>query len=130
LLHAFPNRQIVVARRHNQVRPRYRAVFIHFVVRYQRSSPTTGRTLNFTTRYHQQTGLEPTVAAREIYDAVRLLAAAIRITGPNRAMVRDYPAFGATYSGLGGPVSFDKAGNSQGEYVLQVPADLSIRAAF
>jgi hypothetical protein len=64
---------------------------------YQRSSPTTGRTLNFTTRYRQQTGLEPTVAA------------AVRITGPTRARVRDYLASGATYSGLGGPVSFDKA---------------------
>jgi hypothetical protein len=35
-----------------------------------------------TTRYRQQTGLEPTVAAREIYDAVRLLAAAVRFTVP------------------------------------------------
>ena len=56
-------------------------------------SPTTGRTLNFTTCYRQQTGLEPTVAAREIYDAVRLLAAAVRIARPNRARVRDYLAF-------------------------------------
>ena len=70
------------------------------------------------------------MAAREIYDAVRLLAAAVRIAGPNRARVRDYLASGATYSGLGGPVSFDKAGNSQGEYVLQGPADRSIQAAF
>jgi branched-chain amino acid transport system substrate-binding protein len=93
-------------------------------------SPTTGRTLNFTTRYRQRTGLEPTVAARAIYDAVRLLAAAVRIAGPNRARVRDYLASGATYSGLGGPVSFDKAGNSQSEYVLQGPADPSIQATF
>jgi hypothetical protein len=64
---------------------------------YQRSSPTTGRTLNVTTRYRQQTGLEPTVAA------------AVRFTGPNRARVRDYLTSGATYSGLGGAVSFDKA---------------------
>jgi branched-chain amino acid transport system substrate-binding protein len=95
-----------------------------------RLSPTTGRTLNFTARYRQQTGHEPTVAAREIYDAVRLLAAAVRVAGPNRARVRDYLASGATYSGLGGPVSFDKAGNSQGEYVLQGPADPSIQAVF
>jgi hypothetical protein len=63
-----------------------------------------------------------------IYDAVRLLAAAVRIAGPNRAGVRDYLASGATCSGLGGPVSFDKAGNSQSEYVLQGPADPSIQA--
>jgi hypothetical protein len=47
--------------------------------------------------YRQQTGLEPTVAA------------AVRITGPNRARMRDYLTSGATYSGLGGAVSFDKA---------------------
>ena len=84
---------------------------------YQRSSPTTGRTLNVTTRYRQQTGLEPTVAA------------AVRITGPNRARVRDYLTSGATYSGLGGAVSFDKAAILKAKYVLQVPADPSIRAA-
>jgi hypothetical protein len=43
------------------------------------------------------------VAAREIYDAVRLLAAAVRIARPNRARMRDYLASGATYSRLGGP---------------------------
>jgi hypothetical protein len=48
----------------------------------------------FTTRYRQQTGLEPPVAAREIYDAVRLLAAAVYITVANRVRVRDYPASG------------------------------------
>jgi len=46
------------------------------------------------------------VAAREIYDAVRLLAAAVRIAGPNRARVRNYLASGASYSGLGGPPGF------------------------
>jgi hypothetical protein len=44
--------------------------------------------------------------------------------------MRDYLAFGATYSGLGGPVSFDKAGNSQGEYVLQGPAILPFGQRF
>ena len=70
------------------------------------------------------------MAAREIYDAVRLLAAAVHIAGPNRARVRDYLASGATYSGLGGPVSFDQAGNSQSEYVLHGPAEPSIQATF
>jgi branched-chain amino acid transport system substrate-binding protein len=93
-------------------------------------SPTTDRTLNFTERYRQQTGLEPTVAAREIYDAVRLLAAAVRIAGPNRARVRDYLASGASYSGVSGVVCFDKAGNFRGEFVLQGAAGPSVQAAF
>jgi len=69
-------------------------------------SPTTGRTLNFTTCCRQQSALEPTVAAREIYDALRLLPAAVRIAGPNRARVRGYLVCGATHSGLGGPRGF------------------------
>jgi branched-chain amino acid transport system substrate-binding protein len=93
-------------------------------------SPSTDRASNFGVRYRQQTGLEPTVAAREIYDAVRLLAAAVHITGPNRARVRDYLASGATYSGLNGVFSFDKAGNLEGEYVLQRAAEPPIQAAF
>ena len=93
-------------------------------------STTTDGTMNLTERYRRQTGLEPTVAAREIYDAVRLLAAAARIAGPNRARVRDYLASGATYSGVSGAVSFDKAGNLRGEYVLQGAVDPPIQAAF
>jgi branched-chain amino acid transport system substrate-binding protein len=81
--------------------------------------PRTDRALKFAARYRQQTGLEPTVAAGEIYDAVRLLAAAVRIAGPNRARVRDYLASGVTYPGVSGAVSFDRAGNLEGEYVLQ-----------
>jgi branched-chain amino acid transport system substrate-binding protein len=93
-------------------------------------SPTTDRTLNFTERYGQETGLEPTAAAKEIYDAVRLLAAAVRTAGPNRARVRDYLASGTTYSGVSGALSFDKAGNFKGEFVLLGATDPPIQAAF
>ncbi len=93
-------------------------------------SPTAGRASDFAVRYRQQTGLEPPVGAREIYDAVRLLAAAVRTAGPNRARVRDYLASGVTYSGVSGAFSFDKAGNLQGEYVLQRAVEPPIQAAF
>jgi branched-chain amino acid transport system substrate-binding protein len=93
-------------------------------------TPSTDRALNFAARYRQQTGLEATVPAREIYDAVRLLAAAVRVAGPNRARVRDYLASGASYSGVTGAFSFDKAGNLEGEYVLQSAAEPPIQAAF
>jgi ABC-type branched-subunit amino acid transport system substrate-binding protein len=61
---------------------------------------------------------------------VRLLAAAVRVAGPNRARVRDYLASGASYSGVTGAFSFDKAGNLEGEYVLQSAAEPPIQAAF
>jgi branched-chain amino acid transport system substrate-binding protein len=92
--------------------------------------PTTDRASNFAVRYRRQAGLEPTVAARAIYDAVRLLSAAVRSAGPNRARVRDYLASGVTYSGLSGAFSFDKAGNLKGEYILQRAAEPPIQAAF
>jgi branched-chain amino acid transport system substrate-binding protein len=92
--------------------------------------PMTDRASEFAVRYRGQTGLEPTAAAREIYDAVHLLAAAIRTAGPNRARVRDYLASGVTYSGVSGAFSFDKAGNIEGEYVLQRAAEPPIQAAF
>ncbi len=93
-------------------------------------SKTTEQLLNFTVRYRRQTGTEPTMAAREMYDAVRLLAAAVRSAGPNRAKVRDYLASGASYSGVSGEILFDKAGNSRGEYVLRGAGDPRIQAAF
>jgi len=91
-------------------------------------SPTPERARDFAVRYRQQTGIEPTLAAREIYDAVRLLAAAVRTVGPNRARVRDYLSSGAIYSGVSGVISFDKAGNLDGEYVLRHAAEPAIQA--
>jgi hypothetical protein len=70
------------------------------------------------------------VPAREINDTVRLLVAAVRITGPNRTRVGDYLASGATYSGLGGPVSFDKAAILKVNTFYKAPLNPSIRAAF
>ncbi len=93
-------------------------------------SPTTDGASEFAERYRQQTGLEPSMGAREIYDAVRLLAAAVRSAGPNRARVRDYLASGVTYSGVSGAFSFDKAGNLKGEYSLQRAAEPPTQAAF
>jgi len=90
----------------------------------------TDQLLEFAARFRRQTGVEPTTAARGIYDSVRVLAAAVRVAGPNRARVRDYLASGASYSGVSGAISFDKAGNFQGEFALQGAVDYPIRAAF
>jgi len=91
---------------------------------------TTEPLLDFAARFRRQTGVEPTTTAEEMYDAVRVLAVAVRIAGPNRARVRDYLASGATYSGVSGAIAFDQAGNFRGEFALQVPVDPPIRAAF
>jgi ABC-type branched-subunit amino acid transport system substrate-binding protein len=70
------------------------------------------------------------MAAREMYDAVRLLAVAVRRSGPNRARVRDYLTSGEKYSGVSSVISFDKAGNFQGEFGLQELPDAALAAAF
>jgi branched-chain amino acid transport system substrate-binding protein len=65
----------------------------------------------FSQRYYDRVGTEPSAAAQELYDALRLIATAIRTAGPNRARVRDYLASGYNYAGITGPISFDPAGN-------------------
>ncbi len=94
------------------------------------SSPDTPHSVEFAARYRLQTGLQPTLAAFETYDAVRLIAVAVRDCGPNRARVRDYFASGSVYPGVSGTISFDKAGNLQGEFALQGLVAAAIRAAF
>jgi ABC-type branched-subunit amino acid transport system substrate-binding protein len=92
-------------------------------------SSTTERALNLIERYREQTGHDPTVAAREIYDAVHLLATAVCTAGLNRARVRDYLASDTTFFGVSGAGSFDKASNSKSEFGLQGAADPSLQAA-
>jgi branched-chain amino acid transport system substrate-binding protein len=72
---------------------------------------------NFTDHYFSQTGEAPTFTAAETYDAVHLIAAALLRSGPNRARLRDALARG-TLQGLSGPLSFDPAGNLDGEFVV------------
>ena len=43
----------------------------------------------FAQRYRQRFGAEPGIGAAEAYDAVRVLAASLRQSGPNRARLRD-----------------------------------------
>jgi branched-chain amino acid transport system substrate-binding protein len=77
------------------------------------STETTTAFSEFRKRYQDRTGVAPGPAALQIYDAVRLLAKAIRTAGPNRVRVRDFLASGSSYDGIGGPISFDPAGNLQ-----------------
>jgi branched-chain amino acid transport system substrate-binding protein len=73
---------------------------------------------NFEKRYRARAGDLPTPAAAQAYDAVRLLAAALRRSGPNRARLRDALAELSSYTGASGLISFDRAGNDLTDVTL------------
>jgi branched-chain amino acid transport system substrate-binding protein len=72
----------------------------------------------FDKRYHERAGTSPTPAAAQAYDAVRILAAALRRSGPNRARLRDVLAELSSYTGASGVISFDHAGNDLSDVTL------------
>jgi len=51
------------------------------------------------------------LSSAQAYDAVRIIAAALRQAGPNRARLRDALAETQNYRGASGLISFDHAGN-------------------
>jgi branched-chain amino acid transport system substrate-binding protein len=65
----------------------------------------------FAQRYRQRYGAEPGIGAAQAYDAVRVLAASLRQSGPNRARLRDALAGVSNFTGASGIISFDHAGN-------------------
>lgn len=66
---------------------------------------------SFEQRYRQRFGAEPGIGAAQAYDAVRVLAASLRQSGPNRARLRDALAGVSGFPGASGLISFDHAGN-------------------
>jgi len=73
---------------------------------------------SFEKRYHARTGEFPIPAAAQAYDAIRILAASLRSSGPNRARLRDTLAALSNYQGASGPVTFDHAGNDLDDFTL------------
>jgi branched-chain amino acid transport system substrate-binding protein len=73
---------------------------------------------NFEKRFRERAGALPTPAAAQAYDAVRILAAALRRSGPNRARLRDALAELSPYAGASGVISFDHAGNDLSDVTL------------
>jgi branched-chain amino acid transport system substrate-binding protein len=73
---------------------------------------------NFFQRYQQHFGSEPSASAAEAYDAVRILAASLRQSGPNRARLRDALSSVTNYAGASGIISFDHAGNDTAQVTL------------
>jgi branched-chain amino acid transport system substrate-binding protein len=72
----------------------------------------------FCRRYRLRFGAEPGVGAAEAYDAVRVLAASLRQSGPNRARLRDALAGISAFAGASGAISFDHAGNNTSQLRL------------
>ena len=73
---------------------------------------------SFENRYRARTGELPAPAAARAYDAVRILAASLRLSGPNRARLRDALAALSGYHGASGVVAFDHAGNDVSDFTL------------
>ena len=65
----------------------------------------------FARRYRQRFGAEPGFGAAQAYDAVHVLAASLRQSGPNRARLRDALGQVSAFAGTSGVISFDHAGN-------------------
>ena len=72
-------------------------------------------TLAFQERYRAKTGAWPSFAAMQTYDAVHLVAQALRVAGANRSRLRDYLAAGNRFAGVSGAIAFDPAGNTLGD---------------
>ncbi len=73
---------------------------------------------SFERRYRVRAGIFPSPAAAQAYDAVRILAAALRRSGPNRARLRDALATLSSFSGASGVIAFDHAGNDLSDVTL------------
>jgi branched-chain amino acid transport system substrate-binding protein len=73
---------------------------------------------SFEKRYRERVGTLPAPAAAQAYDAVRVLATALRRSGPNRARLRDALVELSSYTGASGVISFDHAGNDLSDVTL------------
>lgn len=65
-----------------------------------------------------RTGVKATEADAAAYDAVRVIATALRRAGANRVRVRDVFASGDPLQGATGTISFDTAGNEHGRLAV------------
>ena len=77
--------------------------------------------------YFARTGTYPGLAARDTYDAVHMIAAALRSTGANRVLLRDFFASEGKFPRVEGRPPFDPAGNSLQAFTivnLQAPGPI------
>lgn len=74
-------------------------------------SPQSAVRASFEQRYRERIGSVPSLASAQAYDAVRIIAAALRRVGSNRVRLRDALAETRIFPGASGLISFDHAGN-------------------
>jgi ABC-type branched-subunit amino acid transport system substrate-binding protein len=67
---------------------------------------------SFPQLFRARTGASPSIAANQAYEAVRLIAAALRGAGANRVLLRNYFANEGKLPGAPSLMPFDPAGNS------------------
>jgi branched-chain amino acid transport system substrate-binding protein len=77
-----------------------------------------GNQNKFQQAYFARTGVNPGLGAIEVYQAVHTVAAALRTTGVNRVLLRDYLANGNKQHEPANLVRFDPAGNSLQEFAV------------
>jgi ABC-type branched-subunit amino acid transport system substrate-binding protein len=68
--------------------------------------------------YAARTGTTPSWAANKMYEAVHTVAAALRTTGSNRVLLRDYLAGEGKSREAASAMPFDPAGNSLQEFAI------------
>ena len=66
----------------------------------------------FSRRFHEAWGHDADFAAAQTYDALYLLAAAIRSSGPNRALLGDALRALSPWQGAAGTINWDKTGQN------------------
>lgn len=82
------------------------------------TSDHAGNQSKFQQAYFARTGTNPGLAANEMYQAVRTVAAALRTTGVNRVLLRDYLANANKQHEPVNLLTFDPAGNSLQEFAV------------
>jgi ABC-type branched-subunit amino acid transport system substrate-binding protein len=74
--------------------------------------PEAPEAVAFSRAYAKRWGGPPDYLAAHAYDAVRLVADAVRRAGPNRALIRDALVSLAPWDGATGRVSWDPTGRA------------------
>jgi branched-chain amino acid transport system substrate-binding protein len=86
-----------------------------FSIDFAAQTPRSG---SFEKLYPARTGKKPGLAAEDAYQAVRMIATAIRQTGASRTLLREYFAVEPRQSNVNQNMGFDPAGNSVGQFAI------------
>lgn len=90
---------------------------------------SAGQAEDIVARSCAEADVPPSLPTAAAYDAIRLLAGALRESGPNRARLRDALAAARNFPGVAGTITFDGAGNNSAKTVLAPWRDLVVRRA-